>query len=286
MHPLTAICARFVQVVKGLVSLLLTWSVLQAFAVAEPVTAGLAASFSFNETTGSIASDSVGNHHATVYGNYAWEAGALHHVAASDTEYGWTSIPRGSLLSADWTVGLWFSAKNNGEHSAGRVVSATTRIGGTGPEWFFRSGKIAMRINNTGASWNEPLVGSRSNDAPPDHWALPTKSIQFNTLYHYVVTHTAATRTVKIYQARADTPSLELVFHGTYSGSYAVSVADIRLSRSHNDSNAPRYVDSHYAQLRIYERALTESELAQNHAAGPEGDKTAPEAPSHLRFKE
>ncbi len=227
------------------------------------------AAFAFNAASGSYIQDlSAQGHDGTAMGNFAWENEKLHLIAGAS--YGWASIPRGTLLNSDWSIDMWLEVKNAGVNSAGRIFSAATDIGGTGPEWFFRNGlAIAMRINNQGATWDIPLIGTRSNPAPPDHWALPTQAITANTVYHVIYVHESGPQRVKMYQARAADPALALVFDGTYSGTYAVSVADLRLSHSHRDT-APRYVDSTFYQLLLYDRVFNASEITQSHQAGPD----------------
>jgi len=249
---------------------------------------GVAADLTFGETTGTIAADESKNgHDATVNGNFAWASGRLHLIVSGES-FGWASIPRGSLMSGDWTLDLWFEATNAGEKAAGRLVSASTAVGGTGPEWFFRSGlKVAMRINNDGAVWDEPAVGSRSSTGPPDHYALPTKAIQASMNYHMVVTHDAASQRVVVHQGKASDADLEIVLDATYSGTYDILVTDIRLGHSHRDSE-PRWVDVSYDRLLIYDRLLTPSEVEQNHDAGPGGSVAPPVlkpplAPTNLR---
>ncbi|MBI5545664.1 MAG: hypothetical protein HY901_17390 [Deltaproteobacteria bacterium] len=236
-------------------------------AVVAQVSEDLGADLTFNESSGTDVADISGRgHDAIVHGDHAWESGMLHLIESSS--FGWTSIPRGSLLAGSWTVELWFQIKNAGEHTAGRVFSGASDLGGTGPEFFMREGtKLGMRINGSTAVWDPPAVGTRSSAAPPDHYALPTTGVSMNTPYHVVVTHDSVQKRVKMYQAMASASELQLVFDGTYSGPYAVSASDIRLSHSHRDSE-PRYIDSRFDRLRIYDRALTAAEAELNHDAG------------------
>lgn len=236
---------------------------------AAQVTAGLVADYRFDEGSGASIADVSGNgHDGTAYGAFAWETGQLRVTGTSLSQFGHVSLSRGSMLDASWTVDLIFEAQNSGEHTAGRVWSASSGVGGTGPEVFFRSGNyLGFRINNPSTVWDPPAVGSRSSAAPPDHYVLPTTPISWGVPQHYVVTHDATAKRVRMYLATVAAPDLALVFDGTYTGSYAVGPSDIRLSHSHDDAN-PRYISGAFDRLRIYDRVLSADEAEQNHDGG------------------
>ena len=220
---------------------------------------GLVAAFAFDEGEGTLLEDLVGNHDATAHGNCTWEDGGLVHSG----EDAYIDVPRGSMLEGDFSVDLWFVADSVGE--AGRVVTAASDIGGDGPEWFmWYSNKLAMRMNNEGATWDVPIVGTRTSPGGSDHWAETEADLPKGDLVHLVIAHDAAAQMLTVWHG---TGALDLTFQGTYSGSYEVSVGDIRLSRTHG--NDARYFSGRYDQLLIYDRPLSESEAEENHDAGP-----------------
>ena len=134
-----------------------------------------------------------------------------------------------------------------------------------GPEWFlWHTEKLAMRMNNEGATWDEPIVGIRTNAGGSDHWAETEADLPKDDLVHLVITHDASEQMVTVWHG---TDALALTFQGTYSGEYEVTVGAIRLSRTHGDD--ARWFAGRYDQLLVYDRPLTEAEANENHAAGP-----------------
>ncbi len=229
---------------------------------------GLAAAFTFNEEAGNTVPDLTGNgRDATVEGNFTWEAGTLHQIIDGE-DFGWTSIPRDGLMQGDWTIQMWFSPHSHAASTSARVFSASDDLGGTGPEFFYRAGQLmAVRINNDGATWNEPDVGSRSNAGPPDHWATAIEPMVEDVITDFVAVHFAGEQRLLMYQSLADEGPPRLIFDGTYSGTYEMVVDDIRLGHTHRDSE-PRPFDASFDQLLIYERALSPEEIAHNHMIG------------------
>lgn len=229
---------------------------------------GLAAAFTFNEDAGATVPDLTGNgHDATLQGTYAWEGGTLHQIIQGE-EFGFTSIPRNGLMESDWTIQMWFGPHSHAASSSARVFSASDDLGGTGPEFFYRAGQLmAVRINNDGATWDEPAVGSRSNAGPPDHWATAIEPMEEDVITDFVAVHIASEQRLLMYQSLADGGPPELIFDGTYSGTYEMVVGDIRLGHTHRDSE-PRPFDASFDQLLIYERALSIEEITHNHTVG------------------
>ena len=149
-------------------------------------------------------------------------------------------------------------------------------MGGTGPDILERAGStLAIRINNTGAVFEVPTIGSRSNSGPPDHWGICTDSFHRNDgPEHLVVIHEASTRTVRMFVGLENDP-LRICFEAVYTGTYAVANGPLAIG---NLPSADRGLAGNYYQFAYYSRTLSfqvdgnrnviSGELFDNHNAG------------------
>ena len=162
----------------------------------------------------------------------------------------------------------WFAPHSHANSHHARALSASDGLGGTGPEFFYQGGNIlGFRINGD-AAWNEPSVGTRSNAAPPDHWAIPAEPMQMDVITDLTIVHEVAGHRLQMYQSSANDGAPEPIFDGTYVGDYEMVVDDLRLGRTHQEAHA-RPLDAGFDQLLIYDRALSKDEIDHNHAVGP-----------------
>lgn len=221
------------------------------YAEGDLTTDGLILFHPFDDGAGNTSSDTTGNgHDGNLQGGTSWGAGLL---ALDGGDSTMMNIPDHSdLRYTSFTWDVWLIS--DGTNHASRILTHAERVGGTGPE-IFAYGEIAMRINNNGAVWDPPTVGSRSNDGPPDHFAETEDNIPRggDTPLHIVVVHDAGARLVRIFFAR-EGETLKLELEATYSGSFDLSSSGLTMG---NAPTGERGFDGRFFQLAVYDRALT-----------------------------
>jgi len=178
------------------------------------------------------------------------------------------------MQGQSFTWDIWVEAEASTIH--GRIAAQTDSVGGTGPEIIGTGGTdIGIRINNDGTIFDVPTIGTRSNSAPPDHWAIPLEDFHRNSgSEHMVLVHDAATKTVRFVIGLKGS-ELKLSFEGTYTGSYAVGSVPLVIG---NNPALNRIFAEKCFQFAYYDRPLTftvdgsrnvtEGEIYNNHLAG------------------
>jgi len=155
-------------------------------------------------------------------------------------------------------------------------MAQAAEVGGKGPDVLERSNRVAMRLNNQGAVFDEPTVGSRSNDGPPDHWGICSEKFHKDGgAEHLLITHDAAAKLVHIFIGLHGEP-LRLCFQATYTGTYEVDQGPLALG---NVPKGNRPFPAKFHQFAYYGHALSYQVDAQNvvdtgeahasHLAGP-----------------
>jgi PKD repeat protein len=247
-------------------------------AASEPlVNEGLTVFISFDEGTGTVSSDLTGNGHDPELLGTSWGAGFAAVGSGSDM-IRISSHP--DLRSESFTYDLWFEAGSTVGN--GRIINQSGAPGGTGPDVLERSRHVAFRINNDGAVFNEPTIGSRSNSGPPDHWGTSEDSFHRGAgPEHLVITHDAGSKTVHIFLGLEGQP-LKHTFAASYEGFYNVSSEALAMG---NTAEGNRAFSANFFQFAYYDRPLdfsTDSnrnvnggEVLDNHLAGPDADLSA-----------
>jgi hypothetical protein len=184
-----------------------------------------------------------------------------------------------ALRSATFTYDVWL--ETTGSSGDGRPLNQSGAVGGTGPEILerYRSGsyRYAFRINRNGnCIFDEPIVGTRSNDQVTDHYGICADPIRFNEgPEHLVFLHDATHKRVQVFTGLEDQP-LRICFDATYQGSYAVTSQPLVLG---NIPSGERGYRARYFQFAYYGRLLgvsvdpstrevTGGEVLVNHQAG------------------
>lgn len=217
----------------------------------------------------------------------AWDHSGRCHPGDLKGQAGWAGGVKiagddGLLLIADhaelregsFTWDLWFEAASTPGN--GRLMAQAKCVGGKGPDVLERSGYPALRINDKGAVFNPPLVGSRSNDGPPDHWGVCDEKFHKGSgPEHLVITHDATDKRVRMFLGLQGKP-LDLCFDATYTGSYGADTSGIAIG---NMPCATRPFPATYHQVAVWGRPLgfetnesgnvTAGEVRQSHDAGP-----------------
>jgi len=248
-----------------------------ALHIAEPssgfTTDNLVALLTFGEGSGSTSADITGNGHTATLTSTSWGAGYVTVPTSPDSAR--ISVASGSQMQGQsFTWDIWVEAEASTIH--GRIAAQTDSVGGTGPEIIGTGGTdIGIRINNDGTIFDVPTIGTRSNSAPPDHWAIPLEDFHRNSgSEHMVLVHDAATKTVRFFIGLKGS-ELKLSFEGTYTGSYAVGSVPLVIG---NNPALNRIFAEKCFQFAYYDRPLTftvdgsrnvtEGEIYNNHLAG------------------
>jgi len=256
----------------------LVWIVVAAAALeagpahADPVVAdGLVALIGFDEGTGAHSADLTGNgHDAELLDGASWCSGCAA-VSGGSQRILIASNPH--IEVPTFTYDLWFEAGSTPGN--GRIMGQAGEVGGAGFDVLERSQHVAVRVNNEGAVIDEPTIGSRSNDGPPDHWGTCEDAFHRNDgPEHLVITHDASARVVRIFIGLEGQP-LRLSFEAIYQGGYWVDDDGIALL---NLPDGDRYFTGSVFQFAYYDRVLTHEvdgdrnviggEVWVNHLAG------------------
>jgi len=242
---------------------------------AAPVVAdGLEALLGFDEGTGTTAHDLTGNGHDAELVGASWGSGC------ASVDSGGEVVLVGSnphLEVPSFTYDVWFEAGSTPGN--GRILGQAGEVGGHGADVLERSQHVAKLINNPGAVFDEPTIGSRSNDGPPDHWGTCEDEFHRDAgPEHLVIVHDASQRTVRIFIG-LEGQGLRLSFEATYQGSYEVDDDGIGLL---NLPDGDRYFTGSVYQFAYYGRVLTHQvdgdrwvtggEVLTNHEAGSSAD--------------
>ena len=245
-------------------------------AQADPVVAdGLVALVGFDEGSGALSADLTGNgHDAELLDGASWCAGCAAVSGGSQR----ILIPSNAHLEVPtFTYDLWFEAGSTPGN--GRIMGQAGEVGGAGFDVLERSQHVAMRINNEGAVIDEPTIGSRSNDGPPDHWGTCEDEFHRDAgPEHLVITHDSSAQLVRAFIGLQGDP-LRLSFEATYQGGYWVDDDGIGLL---NLPDGDRYFTGSVFQFAYYDRVLTHEldgnrnvtggDVQTNHLAGPDAD--------------
>ena len=218
--------------------------------------ATLVSRYSFNETSGTNAADSVGGYTAKLYGGSSFNAGKV--VLNGTNSY--VSLPPAQLngLTA-MTLDAWFSftVPNN---NVG--LFSIDNGGGTG------SGGSYLRYNvfdsgngNGGTNYFEGIV-SWSGNALHGGSKLPTN----NTQVHVTLIYDPVNGVKSIY--------VNGVLSSTYSGSLAALSSypqtAFNLGRSPWANSGDPYLKGSINEFRVYSGVLSDGEISANDTAGPD----------------
>lgn len=245
---------------------------------AAPIAAAdLEAFLTFDEGSGETAVDKTGHgHDGTLLGSYSWGGAS---VVLNGGDGTMVSVVAGATLQGpSFTYDMWVQSQDFA--GAPRLVAQLESVGAAGPDVFLHWSLVpAMRINNLGAYFLEPTVGSRSNTGPPDHYALCEDTYQVGSGHeHWVITHDSPAKTVRMFLGQEDDP-LRICFEAEYDGTFDLSSGPLTIG---NLQAGDRPYDGFIYQFAYYRRALTfvvganrdvtDGELFQNHEAGPNAD--------------
>jgi len=225
---------------------------------------GLLLFHAYDEASGDRAGDLTGSgHEGVLEGGTSWGDGCVIMDGGSATMM--TVADAADLHYDSFTWDIWLIA--DGLNYANRILTQAERIGGTGPEIFAYS-KLAVRINNEGAVFDPPTVGTRTNDGPPDHLGLTEDDLPTGGAapLHIVVVHDGPARMVRIFFGR-EGRDLVIQFEASYSGVFDVSSSGLTMG---NVRTGDRGFDGSFFQLAVYGRALTWETDGEGRVSGGE----------------
>jgi hypothetical protein len=235
---------------------------------------GLLLFHGYDEASGDRALDLTGNgHEGALQGGTGWGEGCLLMDGGSATMMTVADAPDLHYDSFTWDI--WVTA--DGINYANRILTQAERVGGTGPE-IFAYGRLAVRINNEGAVFDPPTVGSRTNDGPPDHLGLTEDNLPTggDAPLHIVMVHDGPSRMVRIFFGR-ESQDLVMQFEASYAGTFDVSSSGLTMG---NVRPGERGFEGSFFQLAVYGRALTwetdgsrlvsGGEILDTHLEGPD----------------
>ena len=228
---------------------------------AQTLPAGLVAAYGFNEGSGSTTGDASGNSNTGTISGATWTTPGRYGRALS---YNGSSnrVNVADANSLDLSTGMTLEAWVYPTASSGwRTVAIKERVGGM---------TYALYANN-GAS--RPAVYLRIGST--DRYVTGSTSLPLNMWTHLAATYNGST--VLLYVNGSQVGSLAA------TGSMAVSNRALRIGGSTTLSG--RYFAGRIDEVRIYNRALTQTEIQtdMNTAISPTpSDTTPPSAPSNL----
>jgi hypothetical protein len=230
--------------------------------------------WSFNETSGTIAHDSIGGANGTLMGNASFNGGyAVLPNTGSATDNSYVSIPGGLLNSLSAvTVECWVT--NNG------WANGNTFVGFGGPwtnsgsgtnfiDFFARwyNAISAFQIQTTAGDSGIVGLGTRVNynsiTSPPS----PT---------HYVYTYNPAMGTVALYtngvfSGSASGVTIPLSTLGTNVGTIGMAVWNTNYGASIPNTSGNRpFMTAGISEVRIYSSILTSNQIAADYQLGPD----------------
>ena len=153
--------------------------------------------------------------------------------------------------SGSWSIDMIWTPESM--NSQGRLFFQSDRVGGKGIDMLFRAplknipGNLgwALRINNDGATWKQPRIGSISNAGGADHYAYPNRNVTVNLKQRFVMTHNVDTKTVKMYWAATPSGELQIIFDGDYVGKYEAAPGQpLRIGMAPSDA-------THYREYKM-----------------------------------
>ncbi len=229
------------------------------------VTSGLLARYDFQEGSGSIVHDTSGNGtpldlSAQGSTQVSWTSGGLRLnasglFASANTATKITQPIRGS---GELTVEAWIVTSSNSP-AGGRIVSLS-------PSIWARDFTLQQSASVTRA-YEFPLRSTAtSNQGSP--FLSTAANAASGQLQHVVFTRNAAGATQAFLNGA-------LVASGTTAGTLSNWDTSFRLSLG-NEPQLDRPWLGEYQLVALYSRALTSAEVAQNFAAGPNGDASPP----------
>ncbi len=214
---------------------------------------GLLAHWQFDEGQGSVAADSVGGYHGTVYGAQ-WTSGMLDgaidldgvddYVALPDNEPVW--LPRN-----DFCVAFWIKPRRPlGE--AQEVLVDLNAAGSSDPS-------RELGYNIVREQGNGRLSFNMTTLSNPDENLVGTTALLPNKWYHVVVLRSGTVQSLYVngeLDATRTCSSDPIDFVGSYDDDR------VNVGRATTNVGLPRYhTDGIFDDLRIYSRALTEQEI-------------------------
>ncbi|MHC4396593.1 MAG: LamG-like jellyroll fold domain-containing protein [Planctomycetota bacterium] len=204
------------------------------------LTDGLVAHWEFDEGTGDIAYDSAGGNDGTIYGAQ-WSGGALDFDGVND----YVDIPYNSSLDIDASGGITISAwiklrsypvGNHGGPIFGLFYEGNTK----------NSLTIARAVDGSKISWDQ---------YPPSGGYLASIKPDLDVWYHVTAVQDSIYRAIYI--------NGDLYLSDNNPESYSGNTPDI--IRIGNRSHVDHYFDGTIDDVRIYNRALTASEITELH---------------------
>ncbi|MEO7101235.1 MAG: LamG-like jellyroll fold domain-containing protein [Luteolibacter sp.] len=276
-----------------------------------PADAALTNRWSFTHASGTAPAgttmlDSVSNVAATVRGNGSTFTGTALTIPGGTTGNrsggfisGYVDLPNGIISSkTNLTVEIWATpilAKNyarlfefgrvTGAGFGGGATGEIIDVTGAGQTPGTTSGYDSLELTfGTGTNYNQPYLEGRWHGANIVN-VSSTQATTLNTQYHYVFTYEDSVGTygtsggrMKWYRNGTLIGSGDLAFHLS-------AIADVNNWLGRSQWTADDNANATYDELRLYDHALTASEVAADYAVGPDsipGPVVPAPTPNHL----
>jgi len=217
------------------------------------ITTGLVAYWKFDESSGSIAYDSVGGYDGTLNGNPQWVPGKFGGALQFDGDGDFVTTPLNQLGAQ--TISLWFNVDNIAE-SKGTLISTHEKDDNTG------NLAIAVSTYNCGVSVVCIDPGSSTSWWDPARLCSgPLYEFNDNNWHHLAFTHDGSGN-YKLF--------IDSVLKDTYSGSPLTDIRPYVFGRHEPPNFNPSYYWYKGAldEVRIYNRALSESDIQELYTQG------------------
>jgi hypothetical protein len=226
--------------------------------------ATLVSRYSFNETSGTNATDSVGGRTATLRGGTSFDGAGKVVLNGTNSYVNLGGGMFSGLTSATFEGWFSYSVPNNNVHlfSFDDGTGTGTQNGGAWNGNYMRyninNGIAAVEIPNKGNPYNTGGAG--------DGKVAGATVLSQNTLHHVVFVYDSASGVESLY--------LDGVLDGTASGTVAPinTIFNIRgtLGASPWSAWGDPYLKGAISEFRVYSGVLSDSEIAANNAAGPD----------------
>ncbi|MEM5814143.1 MAG: LamG-like jellyroll fold domain-containing protein, partial [Candidatus Aenigmatarchaeota archaeon] len=211
---------------------------------------GLVGYWSFNEGSGSTTADNSGNGNVgTLFNNPTWVDGKFGKALSFDGSNDYVEVPDSqSLRISSYSVAVWIKPQVDDDYWTGIVGKPGRNFN----IWLGESndpngGYIHHRFHSTGGGWN---------DGCPD---TDRNAIKMNTWNFVVITNDGIN--CKTYVFNTETYQVS----GTVSGNLVVDNTNLQIGRNLDGGNG-NYFSGIIDEVRIYNRALSESEIKQLHS--------------------
>lgn len=219
--------------------------------------ATLVSRYSFNETSGTNATDSVGGYTATLRGGTSFDGAGKAVLNGTNSYVNLPSAQLGGLTAVTLDAWLSFTVPNNNVHLFSIDNGSGTGSGGS----YLRYNLFDSGNGNGGTNYFEGIVGWGGNNLHGGS-VLPTN----NTQVHVTLVYDPVNGVKSIY--------VNGVLSSTYSGSlsalssYPQNV--FTLGRSPWANSGDPYLKGSINEFRVYSGVLSDSEIATNDTAGPD----------------